>query len=220
MTLIQTLIQKATLKQEVYHKTLEVFGLFRQVTTDFVVRNRRRVAKAQYQIRFEFKERGDFQFELRFGSDILIFMMHTNIFELPRDHEIMKCTYIHEDKSRTYCGNIMIFNFLADSFDYNRSNDLGYCIARIFINRDLHYFIEGKREIGLLYNNFPTSILSKKEIASIVDSAILYTLNFDLLTPPFDQMKEVTVQEMKTQLDTMSIRTGKRIGYRFQADEP
>jgi hypothetical protein len=109
---------------------------------------------------------------------------------------------------------------LADSFDYNRSNDLGYCIARIFINRDLHYFIEGKREIGLLYNNFPTSILSKKEIASIVDSAILYTLNFDLLTPPFDQMKEVTVQEMKTQLDTMSIRTGKRIGYRFQADEP
>jgi hypothetical protein len=220
MTLIQTLIQKATLKQEVYHKTLEVFGLFRQVTTDFVVRNRRRVAKAQYQIRFEFKERGDFQFELRFGSDILIFMMHTNIFELPRDHEIMKCTYIHEDKSRTYCGNIMIFNFLADSFEYNRSNDLGYCIARIFINRDLHYFIEGKREIGLLYNNFPTSILSKKEIASIVDSAILYTLNFDLLTPPFDQMKEVTVQEMKTQLDTMSIRTGKRIGYRFQADEP
>jgi len=220
MTLIQTLIQKATLKQEVYHKTLEVFGLFRQVTTDFVVRNRRRVAKAQYQIRFEFKERGDFQFELRFGSDILIFMMHTNIFELPRDHEIMKCTYIHDDKSRTYCGNIMIFNFLADSFEYNRSNDLGYCIARIFINRDLHYFIEGKREIGLLYNNFPTSILSKKEIASIVDSAILYTLNFDLLTPPFDQMKEVTVQEMKTQLDTMSIRTGKRIGYRFQADEP
>jgi hypothetical protein len=113
----------------------------------------------------------------------------------------------------------MIFNFLADSFRYNRSNDLGYLIGRVFVNREQHYFVEGKKEVGLLYNNFPHSIINQKTIRSIIHSSILYTINFDLLTPPFDDQKEVTLQEMQTQLDTMSLRTGKRIGFRFQADE-
>ena len=113
----------------------------------------------------------------------------------------------------------MIFNFLADSFKYNRSNDIGYLIGRVFINRELHYFVEGKREVGLLYNNFGHSSIDIKTIRSIVHSSILYTINFDLLTPPFDNLKEVSVVEMQSQLDTMSIRTGKRIGFRFQADE-
>jgi len=114
----------------------------------------------------------------------------------------------------------MIYNFLADSFKFRRSNDPGYLIGRILINREKHYFIEGKRELGMLYTNFPTSRIDRSAVKSIVESAITYTLNFDLLMPPFDQMKEVTMQEMQSQLDTMSIRTGKRIGFRFQADEP
>jgi hypothetical protein len=92
-------------------------------------------------------------------------------------------------------------------------------IGRIFINRELHYFIEGKREIGLLYNNFQTSKLDTAAIISIVQSSIQYTLNFDLLTPPYDNMKEVTVQEMQTALANLQFRTGKRLGFRFQADE-
>jgi len=217
--LVKAFIRKSSLKQEVYFKTLEVFKQFKTESEKFIHTNQFAVEKAKYPLLFEFRDRGDFQFELRFGSDILIFMMHTNVFEFPRDHEVMKTDYVRQDKLRSYCGNIMIFNFLADSFKYNRANDLGYLIGRLFVNRELHYFLEGKREVGLLYNNFAHTSLNLKSIRSIIFSSILYTINFDLLTPPFDNLKEVSQQEMQSQLDSMAIRTGKRIGFRFQADE-
>jgi len=217
--LIKAIIKKGTLKQEVYHKTLEIFNEFKSQSRVLFDQNHELVKKAKYPLLFEFTNHSSFEFQLKFGSDVLIFFMHSNIFELPRDHEVMKTPYIKDDKTRSYGGLIHIFNFLADSFKYNRTNDLGYLIGRIFVNREHHYFIEGKREIGLLYNNFSYARLNQKTIKSILHSAILYTLNFDLLTPPFDNMKEVTVQEMQTTLDAMSIRTGKRLGFRFQADE-
>ena len=49
---------------------------------------------------------------------------------------------------------INIYNFLADSFKYNRLNDVGYLVGRVFLNKDLHYFVEGKRQLGFLYNDF------------------------------------------------------------------
>ena len=70
-----------------------------------------------------------------------------------------------------------------------------------------------------MYNNFPTAILDQKAILSIIHASMLYTVNFDLLTPPYDSIKEVTVGEMQTTLDAMSMKTGKRLGFRFQKDE-
>jgi len=217
-SLVKAIIEKSSLKQEVYIKTLDVFNTFKHESETFVKSNAADFKKAPFPLLFEYSDRSKFEFQLKFGSDVLIFFMHSNVFEIPRDHLMMKSSYIREDKSRSYCGIIHIFNFLADSFRYNRTNDLGYCIGRIFVNRENHYFTEGKREIGLLYNNFPGSNLDRKAIQTILQSSILYTLNFDLLTPPYDNIKEVTVAEMQTTLDSMLIRTGKRLGYRFQAD--
>ncbi len=225
--LIRDIIRKNNLKQEVYEKTLEVFNQFKQLSSELVgdyarnpgESNGKTKSRSRYPLLFEYTDRGQFEFQLKFGSDVLIFFMHSNIFEFPRDHEVMKTSYTREDKSRSYCGIIHIFNFLADSFKYNRTNDLGYLIGRVFVNRELHYFIEGKREIGLLYNNFPYSKLKLKDIRSVLHSSIRYTINFDLLTPDYENMKEVTVLEMQTTLDSMSIRTGKRLGFRFQKDE-
>ena len=177
------------------------------------------IRKSAYPLLFEYDDRGLFEFQVKFGSDILLFFMHSNVFEIPRDHLIMKSSYIREDKSRSYCGIIHIFNFLADSFKYNRASDVGYCISRIFINREGHYFTEGKREIGQIYNDFTVNILDRAAAGNIILSAIEYTLNFDLLTPPFDNIKEVSVGEIQTTLDSIAVRTGKRLGFRFQADQ-
>lgn len=217
--LFKAVVEKAGLKQEVYHKTLNAFNNFKTEIDLLVQQYHGSVKPGKWNIPFEFKDHGPFEFELKFGGDILIFFMHTNVFEFSRDHEVMKTSYIREDKSRSYCGIIHIFNFLGDSFKYNRTKDIGYLIGRIFINRENHYFVEGKREIGLLYNNFATAVLNQEAINAIVDSSIRYTLNFDLLTPPYENMKEVTVEEMKTTLDNIQIKTGKRLGYRFQADQ-
>jgi hypothetical protein len=177
-----------------------------------------RVNRDKTIIPFEFTDKGEFQMELKFAGDILLFVMHTNVFEFSRYHEVMKTPYVREDKERSFCGVINIYNFLADSFKYNRVNDIGYLIGRVFINKDMHYFIEGKREIGFLFNNFGTTVINRESARQIIESSILYTINFDLLTPPFDAVKEVSVEEMRTTLDSMLIKTGKRLGFRFQGD--
>jgi len=217
-SLSELVFSKGELKQKVYDSTKEAFELFRttskQILTLFQEENKENMKN----IRFEFIDRGDFEFEIRFGGDSLIFMMHTNVFEFSRNHEVMKSQYIREDPNRSYCGVIHVYNFLTDSFLYQRDNDLGYLIGRIFVNNEKHYFIEGKRELGMLYNNFNTSLINNDSVQSIVESAIEYTTNFDLLTPPYDEIKVVSVGEMRNNFDKKSLVTAKRLGFRFQAD--
>jgi len=71
----------------------------------------------------------------------------------------------------------------------------------------------------LLYNNFGKEILDEQAARKIVESAILYTINFDLLTPPYDSLKEISLEEMKSIVDSYTLKTGKRLGFRFQADK-
>ncbi|HEX7411920.1 MAG TPA: hypothetical protein VF298_07255 [Bacteroidales bacterium] len=211
--------KKFELKSKIYENTYNVFQEFKSLMHEMDDQYRSTYKKDSQQVPFEFRDKSEFELELKFGSDILIFMMHTNVFEFSRDHEVMKTPYIREELSRSYCGVINIYNFLADSFKYNRVNDIGYLIGRVFVNRELHYFIEGKREIGMLYNNFATSVINRESALLILESAIRYTVNFDLLTPPYDSVKEVSVLDMQTTLDNMKLQTGKRLGFKFQADK-
>ena len=217
-TLSDLVFSKGELKQNVYNATKESFELFRQTAKEMLGLLQEKNKQEKKDIRFEFTDRGDFEFEIRFAGDLLIFMMHTNVFEFSRNHEVMKSPYIRENPSRSYCGVIHIYNFLSDSFLYQRDNDLGYLIGRVFVNVDKHYFIEGKRELGMLYNNFNTSVISSESVQGIVESAIEYTTNFDLLSPPYDEIKVVSVGEMRNIFDKKSLVTAKRLGFRFQAD--
>ena len=209
---------KNDLKGQVYYATKDAFELFRKTTHELIDMLKEQAQKENRNVLIGFTDRGDFEFEARFASDVLVFVMHTNGFEFSRDHQVMKSPYIREDTTRSYCGVIRIYNFLADSFLYQRDQDLGYMIGRVFVNRENHYFIEGKRELGMLYNNFNTSLISNESVQSIVESAIEYTTNFDLLTPPYDEVKMVSVGEMRNNFDKKSLATGKRLGFRFQAD--
>lgn len=217
-SLSNLVFSKAELKQRVFASTKDSFELFRRTAKELLTVLKEKNNVEGKQVRFEFIDRGDFEFEIRFAGDSLIFMMHTNVFEFSRNHEVMKSPYIREDQSRSYCGVIHVYNFLADSFLYQRDNDLGYLIGRIFVNAENHYFIEGKRELGMLYNNFNTSIINEESVQNILESAIEYTTNFDLLTPPYDEVKVVTVGEMRNNFDKKSMVTAKRLGFRFQAD--
>ena len=209
---------KSELKHNVYDATKETFEIFRSTTRDLIALFREQCTKEGKNVAFEFTDRGDFEFEVKFAGDILLFMMHTNVFEFSRDHQVMKSPYIREDTTRSYCGVIHIYNFLADSFAYQRDNDLGYMIGRVFVNKEKHYFIEGKRELGMLYTNFNTSVVNQDTVQGIVESAIEYTTNFDLLTPPYDEVKLVSVVAVTFKKNKKSLVTGKRLGFRFQAD--
>jgi hypothetical protein len=113
----------------------------------------------------------------------------------------------------------MIYNFLADSFKYDRVNDFGYLIARIFINKDKHFFVEGKRQSGELVKDFAVDTISPGILREIIETAIEYSISFDLLVPPYEQSKIVTVDQMKQKISHSKIATGKRLGFAFRTDD-
>lgn len=220
-TLFKLLTEKGLMRNQVLENTTETFEMFRDTVKAIVAEydqfNKQK--PIDQRIHIDYKDRGMYEFEFTFSEDILVFMMHSNVFEFSRLHDVMKTGYIREDNNRSFCGVIHIYNFLADSFRYNRENDLGYLIGRIFVNKDMHYFIEGKKELGFLYNNFNTAVMNEEAATEIVQSAMTYTINFDLLSPPYDEVKQLTVLDVQTNVDRMNVRVGKRLGFRFQADE-
>ena len=215
--ILKTLQEKSVLKQDVYRQTVSVFAMFKATLKEVATDLSKKMADIDKRVVIEFHDKGEFELEMRVAGDILIFYMHTNVFEFDRSHSIWKTSYVRENEFNSYCGMINVYNFLSDSFKYNRVNDLGYLIARIFINREQHFFVEGKRQLGFLYNDFVRSMIDKEKVTAIIESLILYCLAFDLFTPPFDAVKEVTVMEMQEATNNMQA-TGKRLGFRFQAD--
>ncbi len=216
--IIERLAEKSAIKLQVYEYTLAVFKTLKKIAREINVDIRKEAQKINKKMSCSYREKSEFEAELKIAGDLLLFTMHTNIFEFPRDHAMQKTSYVQQDPTRSFCGIIYIYNFLADSFKYNRLSDVGYLVGRIFINREKHFFVEGKRQLGFLFNNFINDAINEEKIRSILESAILYSIDFDLLLPVFDSVKEVTVQDMVQHSQTMSLKTGKRLGFRFEAD--
>ncbi|MCR5114122.1 MAG: hypothetical protein K6A95_00385 [Bacteroidales bacterium] len=215
----QLLINKGELKQQIYTSTLETMELFKECAKEFEDYYEENYAEQHPRVTVDYNGKNLHEFKLKFAGDVLIFLMHTNIFEFPRDHEVMKTPYIKEDKTRSYCGVIHIFNFLADSFRYNRINDSGYMIGRIFINKDKHFYVEGKHELATVLNNFNDKELDRDAVVEILQSAIEYTVNFDLLVPEYSNLVEISVNDiLQIEDQNMILKTGKRLGFRFEPD--
>ena len=174
--ILTALEMKSLIKQKVYDQTFEIFNTVKIVLQDIVDEYNASLNIKDSRINFEYKERGEFEAQLKVAGDILIFTMHSNIFEFDRDHNVWKLNYIKENAIYSFCGIINIYNFLADSFKYNRLDDLGYLVTRMFVNVDKHFFVEGKRQQAYLYNNFGKSVLTKEIIQDII--LIKAILNF------------------------------------------
>jgi hypothetical protein len=216
--ILETLKTKACLKQNVFKKTKDVFQSFKLEAEKLVDELRDEMEKVDGRVIIDMRDKGDYEFHIKFGGDILVFFMHTNVFDFDKNHPIWKTSYLQEDELRAYCGMINVYNFLADSFKYNRLNDVGYLVARFFLNKDEHYFVEGKRQLGFLYNDFITETINKGKIRNIIESSILYSMDFDLLTPSYETMQNVSVHEVNETTSAMSLKTGKRLGFKFEAD--
>jgi hypothetical protein len=72
--------------------------------------------------------------------------------------------------------------------------------------------------MGFLYNDIINSVIDKDKMKAIIQSAVLYTLDFDLFIPPYDEVKEVSVFEIQQLSDKLKLKTAKRLGFQFTAD--
>ena len=217
--ILSALEMKSLVKQKVYDQTFEAFTILKEILREITTEFNNNLNIKDPRVGFEFNERGQFEAELKVAGDMLIFSMHSNIFEFDREHNVRKLGYVKENSLYSFCGIINVYNFLADSFKFNRAEDLGYLISRVFINLEKHFFVEGKRQQEYLYNNFEKSVLNKEILKDIILKTIIYAIDFDLLVPPYDNVKIASVGQLNAKMEYSKMKTGKRLGFKFNSDD-
>lgn len=218
--ILKLLSEKSTMKQDVYSNTIAVFNELKDILKHKAEEFSDEISKVDKRINIFAKDISLQSIQLKIAGDLLDFEMHSNVFEFDRSHPMFKSGYIKQDELNSYCGIISVYNFLADSYKYNRLNDLGYLIARIFINREKRFFVETRTQIGYRYASFSEGPISAEHLSDIINELIIYSITFDLLTPPFDAVKQVSVMEMQEKSSSAALRTGKRLGYTTSRSSP
>lgn len=213
VVILKLLAEKSVMKQDVYSNTIAVFNELKDILRERAETLSDEILKVDRRINIFFKDIGLQSTQLKVAGDILDFEMHSNVFQFEPSHPMFKTGYIKNNPLNSYCGIISVYNFLADSYKYNRLNDVGLLVARIFINRERHFFIETRTQIGYKYNTFSNDPISKELLTAIVNDLVVYSVSFDLITPPYDAVKQVTVAEMQEKSSSTALRTGKRLGY-------
>lgn len=216
--ILKLLKEKTSLQLDVRKNMADAFIMLKETIQETAKNLSQKASSFDKRINIAYKEKNEFEATLTVAEDVLVFYMQSNVFVFDQSHPVWQNSYVKNNEGNAHCGIISIYNFLSDSFIYNRSNDAGYLIARIFVNHEMHYFVEGKRQLGFLYNDFANAVLDRKAMIEIINSAIIYTLSFNLFVPPFDNIKEVSVSAMEEESNRMQIQTGKRLGFRFSAD--
>jgi len=207
---------RAALKQAVYRQVCNVYAELLESLETISVKLKEDIAEVK-DVEIELREINQFESMLKFGSDVLIFSMHSNVFYVNPNHFIHKSNYVKEDNSRAYCGVIHIHNFLADSIKYNRINDKGYLVARIFVNRERHFFVEGRGQFAFLFEDFANRKLDRLVVDNIVEIAINHSIEFDLVAPDFERIQAISLADKQIQYGNSGYQTDKQLGYKFSS---
>jgi len=216
--ILTLLREKSVMKQDVYRNTHETFSVLKEVIKSVADDLRAEAERIDKRISVDYRFPSDHEIEFKVAGDMLVFYMHSNVFEFDSSHSMFKTGYIKKNQLNSYCGIIYVYNFLADSFKYNRLQDLGYLISRVFVNRENHFFVESKPPLGYKFSNFSSQPVNKDVLHEIVYDLIYYAISFDLYTPPTDSVREISLNEILERVQSDKLKTGKRLGFNSQTD--
>ncbi len=185
---------KSATKQEVYRITLDIFAEMRRLAKEIVnkINNEVELKKG---VSVEYTNFSEFEFHIRLSGELVVFSIHSNIVTFPATHLLSTSNYIKEDENRRYFGTFTVYNFLNDSLRYNRLNDVGYLLARLFVNRERHFYIEGVRQMHFLYPDIAQNILDQDILSEFIYSVIEAALENDSITADFESNKIISVGE-------------------------
>ena len=146
--ILEQLREKASIKQLVFRNLQEVFRAMKVEGQRIIHDLEKQIKEIDASVSVEYYETGDFEFRLEFGGGHFGgFHMESNVITFNEDFPMMPSPYISTDPSRKYFGQITIYNFLSDSIKYNRLEDPGYLVARLLLNNENHFFVEGTGSI-------------------------------------------------------------------------
>ena len=208
---------KSTAKQITYKNLLAAFSALAKESERVVDELKKKARPGDDDVTEEFAQINEHEFHVKLAGDLLVFVLHTNVVTLPPDHPVMNDPYIKENEVNRYFGQIMIYNFMSDSFKFNRMNDPGYLVARLLINHEGRYVIEGNGSLGMLFNKISGGPISEMELNVLVKIALTIAIENDLTAPPFPQVQYITVHQKLEK--TQELGGGQKIGFRMSFED-
>lgn len=157
----------------------------------------------------------EYEFIFRIGADVLVFILQSNIVRLPDETYLSKSKYLKDDVSLRFFGQILIYNFLADTITYGRLDDPGYLICRILLNRERKFFIEGDRKIVYSFPELKDNPLTQEKLRNLVELLAEAALDNDLLAPAFQDIMLITYNQKLEH--TSSMGNPQKIGFEMFA---
>ena len=210
--IFEGLKQKSIVKQAVFRHTKEVFEQMKLVAIEIVQNLSERIKAIDSTVMVEFRNINEFEFQVKFSGDLLIFVMHSNVVTFPENHPIMKTDYVKAEFKRRFFGHIMAYNFMADSIRYSRMSDPGYLLGRLLLNCERHFFIEGAKELDLRKQDISKNVIDDEMLRLIVESTMIAAINSDLIAPPVDDIQKITVRE---KVENQQVSRGTKVGFSF-----
>jgi len=204
---------KSTAKQITYKNLLAAFNSLRKeanrIATDLTAKAR----PHDEDVTIHFRDVNEHEFEVKLAGDLLSFVLHTNIVTFDPNSEVMKDPYIKKDFVNRYFGQIMIYNFMADSLKFNRVNDPGYLLVRLLINHEGRYVVEGDGNLASLAGKISADPITEQELTILVKLAMTLAIENDLMAPAFPDVRFITVfQKMEK---TQELGAGQKIGFQM-----
>lgn len=212
----QILENKSAAKQVTYKNLIAAFGILRGESVRIVENLKDQVRIKDEDVTVDYIEVNEHEFQVKLAGDLLIFVLHTNIVTFEANHAAIQQPYFTENEINRYFGQIMIYNFMSDSVRYNRVNDPGYLVARILINHENRFLVEGEGRLGFLFNQVSAKSIEPADLNAIVQHALTIAIENDLMAPPFPQVRFITLHQKMEK--TSELGAGQKIGFRMNYD--
>jgi len=214
--LLTKLSTKAGLKQTVYRNVKAEFEQLKDCVRSIQNELSNKLSAIDPNVQVDYNERGEFDIELKFSGDTLVFSMHTNIFFIEGVDEKAFGGYLAGHPERGYCALINIYNFMSDSYKYSRLNDIGILAGRIFINQEDHFFVEGRKSLGRTFHKFGEQVFNPASMEAIIRTAMFDAIDTDLMPPAFEQVQMISLQQKLNEVGSAGLHVGKRLGYQIK----
>jgi hypothetical protein len=204
---------KSDAKQRTYKHLLASFDAFRQEAKNIALELTKKVRPNDKEVTVEFSDVNQHEFQLKLAGDLLIFVLHTNVVTFQAEHPVMQDAHISENEVNRYFGQINIYNFMSDSLKFNRVNDPGYLVARIMINHENKYFIEGEGPLHPLSNKLSETAISREYLRLLIKLTLTIAIENDLTAPAYEAVKFITLYQKLEH--TPALGGGQKIGFKM-----
>jgi hypothetical protein len=209
----QLLESKSAAKQKTYNHLLAAFLILSNESQRIVGELRSKANQVDKDVTIEFQAVTEHEFHVKLAGDLLIFVLHTNIVTFGDDHVVMQDEYVKQQDINRYFGQINIYNFLSDSLKFNRVNDPGYLLARLMINHENRFFIEGEGQLSTLFSKISEASLNDEILRALIKVSLAIAIENDLMALPYPQVKFITLYQKLEH--TPDLGGGQKIGFRM-----